>query len=55
MHVLAYLLKWRPQQLFAQAGLECDPPDLYLPSSWNYRFEPQCPASKYSFNRKKLS
>jgi hypothetical protein len=35
-------------ELFAWAGLELDPPDLCLLSSWDYRREPQVPGfSKY--------
>jgi hypothetical protein len=31
----------------AHVSLECDPPNLCLPSSWNYRFEPLYPAHKF--------
>jgi hypothetical protein len=29
-------------ELFAWLALNCDPPDLHLPSTWDFRFELSC-------------
>jgi hypothetical protein len=34
---------------FAWAGLVYNLPDLHLLSSWDYRYEPGCPADKLNF------
>jgi hypothetical protein len=36
---------------FSRLVLNCDPPNLYLPSHWNYRCELPCPVWVCSFSR----
>jgi hypothetical protein len=37
--LLWFFWRWGSHKLFAQAGLNCSPPNLSLPSSWDYKCE----------------
>jgi hypothetical protein len=37
---MAYLLRWDLPNLLPGMAWNCNPPFLYLPSSWDYKYEP---------------